>query len=343
MPAARILQEVCAAETREVALDESGRPIAVRLTRLTEDRPVQIGRLMTGRLRTISLSQGGGFVELDGHAGDAFLRLQEGHGLTEGQSLEVRVVAETREGSKLPRVALAGKSKDFRFLDPWGTAAVERVEPGDETVAMAFDMVISETVNLPGGGNITLERTRALVAVDVDTSGRSDTGRAANRALKVNLDAAAELARQIRLRNLGGLIVMDCVSPLNREAGKQVRDRFNTVFRSISDQRVRALLPSDLGLLQASVEWAETPIAERLLDPSGSKSSRTVCFDGFRRLEQEARAKRMDRLRLDLPGHALAWLSKEGGELRQALAEKYGDRFTYDSTDPKSPIVATVP
>ena len=343
MPAARILQEVCAAETREVALDETGRPIAVRLTRLTEDRPVQIGQVMTGRLRTISLPQGGGFVELNGRAGEAFLRLQEGHGLTEGQSLEVRVVAEPREGSKLARVALADKSKGFRFLNPWDTAKAERVEPGDETVAMAFDMVISETVNLPGGGNITIERTRALVAVDVDTSGRSDTGRAASRALKVNLDAAAELARQIRLRNLGGLIVMDCVSPLNREAGKQVRDRFNAVFRNISDQRVRALLPSDLGLLQASVEWAETPIAERLLAPSGAKSSRTVCFDGFRRLEQEAQAKRMDTLRLDLPGHAFEWLNKEGGKLRQALAEKYGDRFTYGSTDPASPNVTTVP
>jgi hypothetical protein len=343
MPAARILEEVCAVETREVALDETGRPIAIRLTRLTEERPIRIGQLMTGRLRTISLSQGGGYVELDGRAGDAFLRLQDGHGLTEGQSLDLRVVAETREGSKLPRVALADKTQDFRYLDPWGTAKVEHVEPGDPIVAMAFDMVTENTVNLPGGGNITLERTRALVAADVDTSGRSDTGRAASRALKVNLDAAAELARQIRLRNLGGIIVMDCVSPLNREAGKQVRDRFTTVFRNISDQRVRALLPSDLGLLQASVEWAETPIAERLLGHSGVKSSRTVCFDGFRRLEQEARAKRMDRLRLDLPGHAFAWLNRDGMPLTQTLAEKYGDRFTYNSTDPKSPIVFTVP
>jgi hypothetical protein len=343
MPAARILQEVCAAETREVALDETGRPIAVRLTRLTEDRPVRIGEVMTGRLHTISLPQGGGFVELENHAGDAFLRLQEGHGLTEGQSLEVWVVAEAREGSKLPRVALAEKTPDFRFLAPWGTAKAEPVEPGDQTVAMAFDMVVSDTVNLPGGGNITLERTRALVAVDVDTSGRTDTGRAASRALKVNLDAAAELARQLRLRNLGGLIVMDCVSPLNREAGKQVRDRFNAVFRNISDQRARVLLPSDLGLLQASVEWAETPIAERLLAPTGEKTPRSVCFDGFRRLEQEARAKRMDKLCLDLPRPALDWLNRDGTSLRQALAEKYGDRFTYDSTDPTSPIVFTVP
>ena len=331
------------AETREVALDENDRPIALRLTRLTEERPIQLGQRVTGRLRTISLSQGGGFVELEDRRGDVFLRLQEGHGLTEGQSLDLQVVAEPREGSKLARVGLAGNTQDSRPRDPWGTAKVERVDPGDPTVAMAFDMAISETVNLPGGGNITLERTRALVAVDVDTFGRSDTGRAASRALKVNLDAAAELARQIRLRNLGGIAVMDCVSPLNREAGKQVRDRFNSVFRQISDQHVRVLLPSELGLLQASIEWAETPIAERLLGHSGEKASRAVCFDGFRLLEQEARTKRMDRLCLDLPGHAMAWLDRDGLPLKRALAEKYGDRFTYDSTNPTSPFVFTVP
>lgn len=343
MPAARILQEVCAAETREVALDATGRPIAVRFTRLTEKRPVHIGQLVTGRLRAIAVNQGGGFVELDNGTGEAFLRLKDGHGLTEGQSLQLRIVAEPREGSKLARVSLAEKAPDTHSLAPWDTAPVEQVDPGDQTVAAAFDMVVSDTVNLPGGGNITLERTRALVAVDVDTSGRSDTGRAASRALKVNLDAAAELARQIRLRNLGGLIVMDCVSPLNREAGKQVRDRFNKAFRTISSQHVKVLLPSELGLLQASVEWAETPIAERLLDASGGKTPQTLCFDGFRRLEQEARAKRMDKLCLDLPRHALEWLNRDGASLRQALAETYGDRFTYDSTDPKSPLVFTIP
>ncbi|MEZ6000476.1 ribonuclease E/G [Hyphomonas sp.] len=343
MSAARILQEVCAAETREVALDDNDRPVAVRLTRLTEDRPVKIGQLVTGRLRAIALNQGGGFVELDDRAGEAFLRLKEGHGLTEGQSLELRVVAEPREGSKLARVALSEKAPDSLALAPWDSVRTEQVEPGDHTVAMAFDIAVSDTVNLPGGGNIALERTRALVAVDVDTSGRSDTGRAASRALKVNLEAAGELARQVRLRNLGGLVVMDCVSPLNREAGKQVRDRFASVFRDISGQHVKVLQPSELGLLQASIEWAETPIAERMLDAFGEKTPQTVCFDGFRRLEQEARAKRMDKLCLDLPRHALDWLNHDGVSLRQALAEKYGDRFTYDSTDPKTPLVFSVP
>jgi len=343
VPAARILREVCAAETREVALDEHDRPIAVRLSRLTEERPLHLGQRVTGRLRTIALPQGGGYVELDDHAGEAFLRLQEGHGLTEGQSLEMRVVAEPREGNKLARVALADKAPEGLATAPWGSVTVEPVEPGNHLVAHAFDIVIAPTVQLPGGGFLTLERTRALSAADIDTAGRTDSGRAANRALKANLDAAAELARQVRLRNLGGLVVLDCVSPVNRDAGKQVRDMFLSVFRQVSGQQVRALLPSEFGLMEASVEWAETPMAERLLGHSGDKDARAVCFDGVRLLEQEARAKRMDRLCLDLPADAHAWLEWSGAPLKRALAGTYGDRFTYDSTNPKSPIVFTVP
>ena len=341
MAAARILQEVCVAETREVALDEHDRPIALRLKRLTEDRPLQLGRLVTGRLRSVALEQGGGFVQLDNRAGEAFLRLQEGHGLTEGQALELRVVTEPRDGSKLARVALAARTPDINLPSPWGTARPERVTPGDPTVARAFDAVISNTVTLPGGGHLTIEKTRALIAVDVDTFGRSESGRPASRALKVNLDAAAELARQIRLRNLGGLIVMDCVGPVNRDAGKQIRDKFDAVFNEICSQHYRVLPPSEFGLMEASIVWAETPMAERLLSYNGEKASRTVCFDGFRLLERAALARPMDRLCLDLPGHAHAWLLGDGKVLKQAIAEKYGNRFTYESTNPKAPTVVT--
>lgn len=342
MSAARILREVCVAETREVAFDPSGRPFAARLERLTEARVAQLGQAVSGRLRTISLAQGGGFIELDDHQGDAFLRLKEGHGITEGTRLDLRVVAEPREGNKLARVALASEATELPTSKPWGAFAVEEVAPGDPDVAAVFDSIIAKSVTLPGGGSLSLERTRALVAADIDTSGRTETGRAASRALKVNLDAAAELARQIRLRNLGGLVVLDCVAPINRDAGQQIKTRFETMFRSISDSQCRALAPTELGLLQASVAWGETPLTERLLETNGDMSASSVCYEGFRLLEQEARIQSMARLQLGLPAHAFAWLSASGVDLKRKLAGKYGDRFSYESTNTPAPTVSKI-
>ena len=343
MPAARILQEVCVAEKREVALDENDRPIALRLERLTDNRPVRLGLHCSGRLRTINLSQGGGYVELLDHGEDAFMRLKEGHGLTEGQALTVQVVAEARDSHKVARVIQSSDLETAQKMKPWdGHAPLEYVAPGDSTVAHAFDMVISDTVPLPGGGTLSIERTRALIAADIDTAGRRETGRTASRALKINLDAAAELARQVRLRNLGGIVVLDCVGPINRDAGKQIRDRFSTVFRHVSDRACRALLPSELGLLQASIEWAETPIAQRLLNDMGHPSAETICYEGFRLLEQAARAQPMEQQCLSLPQTAHAWLTHAGQPLKTAMAEKYGDRFIYDSTERAAPMVFNV-
>ena len=67
----------------------------------------------------------------------------------------------------------------------------------------------------------------------------------------------------------------------------------------------------------------------------------TVCYDGFRLLEKTARDQPMDKLCLDLPGHAHAWLNVDGKPLKQAMTEKYGDRFSYDSTNPAAPFVFT--
>ena len=343
MHAVRILREICVAETREVAIDAAGRPIAVRLERLADPRPIRIGAEVSGRLRSISPTQGGGFVELEDGQGEVFLRLKPEHGLTEGMRLQLRIASEPRDGTKLARAVLADEPLGFDPSLPWSGAPVEDVAPGNPEVEAAFDEILQASVTLPGGGRLTLERTRALVAADVDTSGRSDSGRAANRALKVNLDAAAELARQIRLRNLGGLIVLDCVAPINRDAGKQIRERFTTTFSAISGQSCRTLVPSELGLLQAAIAWAETPMAERLLDKSGERSAMTICHDGFRLLETEARAQPMSRLLLSLPGPALSWLKNAGGALESRLAAKYGDRFTFDTSNTAAPFVSTIP
>ncbi|MCP4328454.1 MAG: ribonuclease E [Alphaproteobacteria bacterium] len=106
-------------------------------------------------------------------------------------------------------------------------------------------------VDLPGGGSLAVEPTQALTAIDVDTGTRSaDRG---NPVLTANLDAAAEIARQLRIRNLGGLVVVDFVHMRHRDD----RDRVVAALRSALDDdrsRVQVLGISPLGLVEMSRE-----------------------------------------------------------------------------------------
>ncbi|KCZ94331.1 ribonuclease E/G [Hyphomonas johnsonii] len=334
MPVVRILREAAIAETRWVALDETGRPVALRLERLSDrDTRASCGDVLDARIRKIDIRQGGGFAELS-RGGEAFVRLSDGHGLTEGAAVSVRVVTEARR-NKLPRVELARDARQSASAaDRWvsalpggGSAKVDDVACGDPEVAAAFDEALTSQVTLTGGGLLTIEPTTALVAADIDTAGRSDSGRAAARALRINLQAAQAFARQLSLRNLGGAGVLDCVSPINRDAGIQVKEAFLSALSNVSHRTARALPPSAFGLLEVSVAWGETPIADRLHDRDGRPTAETLCLDGLRDLQREALAQPMATLTLGLPAPAHAWMQASGLDLQRRLDEKFGARL----------------
>ncbi|MEE8272730.1 MAG: ribonuclease E/G [Alphaproteobacteria bacterium] len=84
-----------------------------------------------------------------------------------------------------------------------------RLAPGATAIAEALPALLTPMVPLPGGGSIVIEPTRAVTAIDVD-AGAADPFRA-------NQAAACEIARQLRLRNIGGLVVIDFISMKRRE------------------------------------------------------------------------------------------------------------------------------
>lgn len=337
MAPTRILCEKAIGETRRVAYDATDRPIALRLDRWSDQGSrAQLGAITACRIRAIHERQGGAFVQL-AHGTEAFMRLAEGHGLTQGQSVTVQTVAEARQG-KLARVQMINPPTEGQAPeDPaglWmsrlagGAPQTQAAPVGDPNIQAAFDEALSQSVTLPAGGTLQIESTAALVAVDLDTSGRNDTGRAAARALRINLEASCELARQIGLRNLGGLTVLDCVSPINRDAGLKVRDGFLAAFAGVSTRQAKALAPSPFGLMEASIAWGETPIADRMLGGDGLPTSETLCLDGLRNLQREARLQPMARFQLDLPEHAYAWMTGCGLGLQASLDASFGARLT---------------
>lgn len=119
-------------------------------------------------------------------------------------------------GVEAIRIADDGARRRWR---PWLEAAVPELSARLSADAVGILDVLPEllepTVPLQGGGAITIEATRALTAVDVDAGAARD-------ALRTNREAAAAVARQIRLRNLGGLIVIDLITPADGAARRRV-------------------------------------------------------------------------------------------------------------------------
>ena len=285
------------------------------------------GALYDARLRAFADPLRGAFCELSSGE-EVFLRLKSRDGLTEGMTLGVKVLSETRR-DKLARVVISDQVVDTTSaFQAWKTGLAghqERVERADrEFVDAAFEEALSPSITLPGGGQMHIDRTRALTAIDIDTAGRVGKGSAAARALSINREAVSELARQISLRGLGGLFVLDCISPLTAEAITRIRDDAKGAFAEHGFVDARILKPSPLGLLEASVPWRNMPVEDKL----AAKPEETELLDLLRDLQRDAIASPVKFYKLSLCGPAWqAYLSRKS-ETDQALHEEFGGRVS---------------
>ncbi len=119
-------------------------------------------------------------------------------------------------------------------------------------------------VPLPSGGEIIIDETEALIAVDVNTgSHKNRGGDEKNVIYAVNLEAAAEIARQIRLRNLGGLIIMDFIDMKERRHRNAVYDRMVELMST--DKAKNHILPiSSLGIMQMTRQRQQESLSSNL-------------------------------------------------------------------------------
>ena len=118
-------------------------------------------------------------------------------------------------------------------------------------------------VKLKSGGYLVIDETEALIAVDVNTGHHKGKGSQEDAILEVNLEAVEEVARQLRLRNIGGLVVLDLIDMKSRKHQKQV-------YRALKDAlkrdraRTNVLEISELGLLEMSRQRHEESILSML-------------------------------------------------------------------------------
>jgi ribonuclease G len=175
--------------------------------------------------------------------------------------------------SLVPRVKLY--AKNYPIFDEYG-------------VQSEIDKALRSKVWLKSGGYIVINQTEALVAIDVNTGryvGKKSAGRLEDTIVKTNLEAVKEIVRQIRLRDLGGIIVLDFI---DMEEKKNRQKVFQAVEQELRRDRApsKAIQVSDFGLIIITRKRVKQSLERQLTDQcpycSGTgtiKSGATICFE----------------------------------------------------------------
>jgi ribonuclease G len=161
----------------------------------------------------------------------------------------------------------------------------------DEEIARA----LGRRVDLKSGGYLIIDQTEALTTVDVNTGGYVGARNFEDTIFKTNLEAAQAIARQLRLRNLGGIIIADFIDMARSDHQEAVLAEFR---KQLSRDRVKTMAGgfSSLGLLEMTRKRTRESLAHMLCEPCPScqgkgivKTSRSVAYDILREILREAR------------------------------------------------------
>ncbi|HEX2862680.1 MAG TPA: Rne/Rng family ribonuclease [Lacunisphaera sp.] len=127
-----------------------------------------------------------------------------------------------------------------------------------------IEQTFQRRVALPSGGQIVIDETEALIAIDVNTgSHKSRSGDEKNTIFQVNMEAAVEMARQIRLRNIGGLVIMDFIDMKERRHRNAVYDKMVELMSE--DKAKTHILPiSSLGIMQMTRQRQQESLSANL-------------------------------------------------------------------------------
>jgi ribonuclease G len=198
-------------------------------------------------------------------------------------------------------------AKDYPIFDEYGVQA-------------EIDKALRSKVWLKSGGYIVVNQTEALVAIDVNTGryvGKKSAGRLEDTIVKTNLEAAREIVRQIRLRDLGGIIVLDFIDMEDKKNRQKVAQAVEQELRK-DRAPSKVVQVSDFGLIIVTRKRVKSSLERQLTEPcpycSGTgtiRTSSTICYD----ILTEVR-----KVSSDLDGYSL--VLRVNPEIARALREE---------------------
>ena len=236
-----------------------------------------------------------------------------------------------REAKDFMRMLMPSHAKNIQpYREPEPIFAKNRIEA-------QLDAMFSPRVTLKSGGYIILNQTEALVSIDVNSGRSTREHNIEDTALKTNLEAADEVARQLRLRDLAGLIVIDFIDMEEKRNNRSVERRLKDALRH-DRARIQVGRISHFGLLEMSRQRIRAGVLESTMQPcphcEGTgriRSVESVALNLLRTIESELLKGKPTDLKLRTRTEvALYVLNHKRGHLRE-LEQRFGVTLTIEA------------
>ena len=209
----------------------------------------------------------------------------------------------------------------------------------DEEISRA----LARRVDLKSGGYLIIDQTEALTTVDVNTGGYVGARNFDDTIFKTNLEATQAIARQLRLRNLGGIIIIDFIDMTREEHRAAVLAEFR---KQLARDRTKITLSgfTQLGLVEMTRKRTRESLAHMLCEPCPTcegrglvKTARSVCYDILREILRESRQFNPKEFRVVASASVVEMLLDEEGQHLAALSEFIGKPISLQAEPFASP------
>jgi ribonuclease G len=200
-------------------------------------------------------------------------------------------------------------------------------------VEIELNRALGRKVWLPSGGYLIIDQTEALTAIDVNTGRYVGKRNLEDTIVRTNLESVVEIVQQLRLRNMGGIIIIDFID-MEREENR------DSVYSALTDalQRDRSKTNitkiSDLGLVEMTRKRVRESLERTMTEPcfycdgSGNLKGRTtVAYEIYRTMLGEAHAMRVDSVRISVHPRVAQVLVDAEASMLEELSDRLGKRF----------------
>lgn len=230
-----------------------------------------------------------------------------------------------------------------RFVPDW----LERIEEYSAErpifdlfgVEDEIENALKPTVPLKSGGYLVFDQTEAMTTIDVNTGGFVGYRNLEETIYKTNLEAAQAIARQLRLRNLGGIIIIDFIDMSDEEHRRQVMGSFQ---RALARDHAKTTLTeiSSLGLIEMTRKRTTESLERRLCIPcpycdgrGTIKSAETVCLEIFREIMRSSRQFEASKLMVVASSKVVERILDEQSATVAELEEMVGKSIRFQRED----------